>query len=484
MQARGSRQRISPTLLQSGIGLLLLASGGILIWLISWLSHFSFGGRSYRATILFPNVGGMLVGTRVGYRGVRVGQVIGITPQPEGVAVEVEISPADRLIPSNSLIEAIQSGLVGETTIDITPLQGLPVGGVQELPLSPNCDSAVIICNGARLQGQSALNVNSLIRSLLRIANLVSDPDMVASFRSFTQRASTALGSFDRLSGEATGVLSEARRSGTIGKLNTGMRSLSSLDNSLGSLNSLNSLDSLERVSGSLDRLSTDLSGVGGLSQDARALIRDLRGTGGLRNLDSTLVEARRTLLLVGQTTEELRGFLSANQTRLVGTLESIKTTSDRLQTTLNALDPILTDVQKSQILENLNTISASAVTLTKNLENFSTYLGDPATVVLLQQLLDSSRAAFSNLQKLTSDVDQITGDPKLRQEIIRLIQGLSRLVSSTEQFQNEFAQSQAMARMAVQIATIAPKSASSEEKGAGDRESAGDKKNPSSVNR
>ncbi|MEG3439370.1 MlaD family protein [Pannus brasiliensis CCIBt3594] len=481
MQARGSRQRISPTLLQSGIGLLLLASGGILIWLISWLSHFSFGGRSYRATILFPNVGGMLVGTRVGYRGVRVGQVIAITPEPEGVAVEVEISPADRVIPSNSLIEAIQSGLVGETTIDITPLQGLPVGGVQNLPLSPNCDSAVIICNGSRLQGQSSLNVNSLIRSLLRIANIVSDPDMVASFRSFTQRASTALGSFDRFSGEATGVLSEARRSGTIGKLNTGMRSLSSLDKSLGSLNSL---DSLERVSGSLDRLSNDLSGVGGLSQDARALIRDLKGTGGLRNLDSTLVEARRTLLMVGQTTEELRGFLSANQNRLVATLDSIKTTSDRLQTTLNALDPILTDVQKSQIIENLNTISASAVTLTKNLENFSTYLGDPATVVQLQQLLDSSRAAFSNLQKLTSDVDEITGDPKLRQEIIRLIQGLSRLVSSTEQFQNEFAQSQAMAKMAVQIATIAPKTASSEGKETGDREPAGDKKNPSPVNR
>jgi phospholipid/cholesterol/gamma-HCH transport system substrate-binding protein len=445
MQTRGSRPRISPTLLQSGIGLMLLVTGGLLITLIAWLSNFSFGGRSYRATFLFPNVGGMAVGTRVGYRGVRVGRVTSITPETGGVAVEVEISPADRLIPANSLVEAIQSGLVGETAIDITPLQALPAAGVQELPLSTNCNPEIIICNGSRIQGQSALNVNTLIRSLLRISNLISDPDMVAAFRSFTQRATTALGGIDRLSGEATGVLGEVRRAGTIGKVNEGMRSLTALD-------------SLGQVSGSLDRLSTDLSGVGGLSQEARALLRDLQGSGGLRNLDSTLVEARKTLLLVGQTTEELRGFLAANQNRLVATLDSIRTTSDRLQTTLGALDPLLTGVQKSDIIGNLSTISANAAQLSKNLESFTAYLGDPATIVLLQQLLESSRAAVSNLQKITSDVDEITGNPRLRQELIRLIQGLSKLVSSSEQLQNEFAQSQAMARMAVQIATIAPK--------------------------
>ena len=441
MEAGGSQRGISPTLRQSGIGLMLLTSGGILIWFIAWLSNFSFGGRSYRVTFLFPNVGGMMVGTRVGYRGVRIGQVTAITPEPEGVAVEVEISPADRLIPSNSLIEAIQSGLVGETTIDITPLQALPVGGVKEPPLSPNCNGEVIICNGSRLQGQSALNVNTLIRSLLRISNLVSDPDMVAGFRSFTQRAANALGGLDRFSGEATTALSEVRRSGTLGKLNSGMRSL----------------ESLPQVSGSLDRLSSDLSGVGGLSQEATTLLRSLQGSGGLKNLDATLVEARKTLLLVGQTTEELRVFLAANQNRLIATLDSIKTTSDRLQTTLAALDPILTQVQKSQIIENLNTISANAVKLSENLGNFTAYLSDPATVVTLQQLLDSSRAAFANLQKITSDVDEITGNPQLRQEIIRLIQGLSRLVSSSEQLQQEFAQGQAMTRMAAQIATIAP---------------------------
>ncbi len=444
MVADRSRRGISPTLQQSGIGLMLLVSAGLLIWLISWLSKFTFGGQSYQATFLFPNVGGMTSGTRVTYRGVRVGRVLDINPEPAGVAVKVEISPADRLIPSNSLIEAIQSGLVGETSIDITPLQALPPGGVKRGPMSPNCDPAVIICNNSRLQGQSALNVNTLIRSLLRISNLVSDPDMVAAFRTFTGRASTALGSIDRFSNEATTVLGDVRRGGTVDKVNQGM-------------SSLDSLNSLPQVSGSLDRVSENISEVAQLSSEARTLIRDLQGTGGLKNLDSTLVETRKTMLLVGQTAEELRTFLAANQNRIVTTLDSIKTTSDRLQTTLGTLDPILTSVQKSELVGNLDTISANAAQLLKNLESFTSYLNDPATVVLLQQLLDSSRAAFSNLQKITSDLDQITGNPELRQQIIRLIQGLNKLVSSSEQLQNQYAQSQTVARVAVQIATLAP---------------------------
>jgi phospholipid/cholesterol/gamma-HCH transport system substrate-binding protein len=66
--------------------------GGILIWLIAWLSNFSFGGRSYRATFLFPNVGGLMVGTRISYQGSENRTSDGNYPRTGGVAVEVEIS--------------------------------------------------------------------------------------------------------------------------------------------------------------------------------------------------------------------------------------------------------------------------------------------------------------------------------------------------------------------------------------------------------
>ena len=108
---------------------MVLAALGLMGAVVLWVQNFSLRGRSYQATILFPNAGGMAAGTNVAYRGVKVGQVLDVTPEPAGVVVEIEISPADRLIPSNARIEATQAGLVGETSIDITPLQLAPMGG-------------------------------------------------------------------------------------------------------------------------------------------------------------------------------------------------------------------------------------------------------------------------------------------------------------------------------------------------------------------
>jgi phospholipid/cholesterol/gamma-HCH transport system substrate-binding protein len=51
-----------------------------------------------------------------------VGRVARISPSTNEVEVSVEINDAELLIPSDALIEANQSGLIGETTIDITPL--------------------------------------------------------------------------------------------------------------------------------------------------------------------------------------------------------------------------------------------------------------------------------------------------------------------------------------------------------------------------
>lgn len=440
--------QVSPTMRQSAVGLMLLVSGAALISLIAWLVDFSFGGRSYRATVLFPNVGSMVVGTKVGYRGVRVGQVTSITPQPEGVAVEIRISPASQIIPSNSVVEAVQSGLVGETRIDITPLQSLPTTGIGGKPLSADCDPTIIICNGSKLQGQAALDVNSLIRSLLRISNLLTDPELVAAFRSLTQRTSTTLGRINQVSGEATTVLQDIQRQGTLQELNSGLRSLRSIDQVSGNLSG---------VSGSIDTLSGELEGIGPLSREAKGLIRSLQGKGGLRNLDTTLVEARKTLVSVGETAEQIRLFLGANQTRIIGTLDSITKTSDSLQTTITRLDPILSQVEQSQLIANLDEISANATILTRNLKDLTLSLSDPTTGVTLQKLLDSARVTFENLQKLTSDVDEITGNPQLRQDLIRLIQGLSNLVSSTQQLQQDVLYSQTLTQVAVEIATLAP---------------------------
>ena len=407
MQNTGGRRRFSPSMVQSAVGLMILVTLGSLGGLVLWVTNFSFGGRSYKATFLFPNAGGMTEGTRVAYRGVAVGQVLNIEPETGGVAIEVEIWPADRLIPTNSRIEATQAGLVGETSIDITPLQPLPPEGVTAKPLDPDCEPTVIICNGSRLEGEGRLDVNALIRSLLQISNRLNDPEVTTSIRSVVQN-------INRATDSASDVFEQVRQSGSIKNLNSTLASL--------------------------DQAADELSD----------LLASVRQREGLKTLDSTLVS-------LGEAADQINVFMAVNQDRVATTINSIGQTSDQLRVTVSKLDPAIEQIAQGELIPNLEAMSANAVDLTANLRDFSTNLNDPDTVVMLQQLLDSARSVFENINKITSDVDELTGNPEFRKDLEKLIQGLSNLVSSTQKLQQQVEYAQRLSEMAAEIAEVNP---------------------------
>ena len=395
---------MSPSLRQSIIGLMLLVSLGLLGLLVLWLRNFSFRDRSYQATIVFPNAGGMTPGTGVAYRGVKIGQVTTIEPQAEGVEIGVEIA-SNRLIPINSRIETTQAGLVGETSIDITPLQSLPPQQDIAKPLDPDCDPSLIICDGSILQGEGILDVNTLIRSLVRISNIIGDPEVTTTIRSIAQNASNSLG-------EISGLLEEAQDSGGIDNLNSTLTSIS--------------------------RTSDELSN----------LLTEVRQKGSVDALNSTLVS-------VSGAAEEIRIFLVANQTNLAATLDSIRQTSNQIRVTTKNLTPVIQKVEQGELLDNLETISANTAELSNNLLDFSANLDDPETLLLLDKTLNSARSAFENLNKITSDVDELTGNPEFRQDIEKLIRGLSDLTSSTQLMKQQVEYDRQFKRIASEIANI-----------------------------
>ena len=354
--ARGDA-RLSQSMRQSFVGLTVLVALGLFGAVVLWVQNFSLGGRSYKATIQFPNAGGMTVGTNVAYRGVKVGQVLSVIPEPAGVAVEIEIWPADRLIPSNSRVEATQAGLVGETSIDITPLQLTPLAEDIALPLDLDCDPALIICNGSRLTGEGQLDVNTLIRSLLKISNTLSDPEVTASIREIAQNASDALAEIAALGNEVTDAIQEAREN---------------------------------------------------------------------RVLETAITS-------IGQAADEINLFLASNRGTLVATLDSLKGTSDQIQVTVADLRPILNRVEQGELLDDLEALSANAAEASANIRDLTTELNHPTNLLLLQQTLESARSVFENIQKITSDVDEVTGSPQFRQDVMRLIEALSDLLSSTQ---------------------------------------------------
>ncbi|MCY7275177.1 MAG: MCE family protein, partial [Phormidesmis sp. CAN_BIN44] len=54
--------------------------------------------------------------------------------------------------------------------------------------------------------------------------------------------------------------------------------------------------------------------------------------------------------------------------------------------------------------------------------------------------------ATFQNAQKITADLDELTGDPQLRNDLRNLIKGLSGLTSSTQQLQQQAQVAQVLA--------------------------------------
>lgn len=359
----------SRTVREGSVGLLLLLGLGLFAGLILWLRGISVGNRGYTVVIDFANIAGMEVGTAVRYRGVVVGKITKTRPGPNGVEVEVEISPADLLIPNDVTVEANQSGLLGSTSIDITPRKQL-TAAVDAKPLDAKCNTDVIICNKSHLAGRVGVSVDELIRSSMTFANAYSNPAFVADVQAVTKNSAQAAAEIAALSREFKGVAVVVKQQ------------------------------------------------VSTLSASSR-------------NVD-------RTVTKLGLTADQVNSLLATNRSNLVGTLSNINVITAQLRTTVANLNPVVSQVQQGQLIQNLETLSANAAQASANLRDVSNALNSPSNLTVLQQTLDSARVTFQNVQKITSDLDELTGDPDFRTNVRKLVNGLSGLVSSSQQLQQQ----------------------------------------------
>ncbi len=113
--------KISPSL---KVGILTLVSLTILLFTILWIKGRSFSSAE-RIEIQFKDVNGMRPGSGVQMMGLRVGQVEEITPVVNGessfVKMKFVITEPGIEIPTASTISIQQSGLIGEQFLEITP---------------------------------------------------------------------------------------------------------------------------------------------------------------------------------------------------------------------------------------------------------------------------------------------------------------------------------------------------------------------------
>lgn len=354
---------------EGSVGLLILLGLGLFTGVVLWVRGIQLGARSYKLVLLFDSAVGMDVGTPVRYRGVQVGRIVDTRPGPNGVEVEVEVSPPDLVIPKDVVVEANQSGLLGAAAIDITPLKNL-TGTVSAKALDQGCDRTLILCNKAQIPGRIGVSVDELIRSSVKFTAAYSDPRFLDNINAVAKNSAEAASEVTKLSREF-GVLARIAQ----GQVTT----------------------------------------FSNAAQSAQAAAGQ-----------------------IGLTAGQVNELLAANRSTLVSTLNNINALTGELRTTVATLNPAVSKLNQGEIIRNLETLSANAAQASANLRDVSQSLNSPTNLAVLQQTLDSARATFQNAQKITADLDELTGDPQFRTNLRNLVTGLSGLVSSTQQLQQQ----------------------------------------------
>lgn len=379
----------SRTLREGSVGLLILLGIGLLGAIILWLQGLQPGKRSYKVFIEFNDALGLQTGNPVRFRGIDVGRVTDVAPGSNGVVVTTEINPATLLIPRNVIAETSQSGFIGEVYVNLIPRQSLPPAAL-ERDLGPfaECDRQLIICDGDTLRGQIGVSYDELIRATVQLAEVLGDPKLIANVNRAASNTAIAAASVDRLSRQT-------------------QRELAGFSTAL---------NSVSRAANQVDRLAN-------------------RSGGSITRLEGRLGQAANR---VGGAADQVSSLVQTNRGTLVTTLNDLSQTSRELRTTTRSLSPALNRISQGQLIQSLEVLTANAVQASANLRDLTAAVNSPANLLVLQQTLDSARVTFQNTQKITTDLNELTGDPTLRIKLRNLINGLSNLVSSTQELEQQ----------------------------------------------
>ena len=375
------------TIREGSVGLLILAGFALFGGLAVWLRGVSFGQRSYRLMVDFASAGGIQPGTSVSYRGVPVGQVGQISPGSNTVIVEVEINKGQLRIPAESVVKTTQSGLIGETTIAIQPpstvsLDDDSIPG----PLANDCNNALILCNGDRIDGIVGVNYEDLLESSQQISAALSDaladPQTLEDIRNI-------LANTREISGNVVGLTHE------VTLMARGLR------------------NEIQPLSGSARQT------LASVSEAASQL--EVTTTRTAEQLDVTLAQVNT--------------LLASNQDDLAITLDNISASTGQLRLAMDTLTPV---IQEGSLVNNIELLASNAAIASQDLRDVSSMLNSSENVVLLQQTIESARDVFQSAQKIMADVDTLTGDPALRGNVRELLNGLSDLVSFTSSLEDQ----------------------------------------------
>jgi phospholipid/cholesterol/gamma-HCH transport system substrate-binding protein len=283
-------------------------------------------------------------------------------------------------------IQTNLSGLLGETVVNIIPQKELTAEAELINPLSQECQKfQLILCNKERIKGENAAD---LISSLTRLSQVYSSPEFYNNINSAVSNAA--------LAGKKVAILSD--------ELSTFSKDIKKDINRI-SKTADAFTNTANTTTQEISKLSSEFSAT---SQQINLLVTNLNSV-----INDNKANFSMAIANVSDTTEQL--------SNLVGELEF----------TVTEVNSKLKETEVKEIVKNLEEFS-------ENLKQISESLNQPTNLVTLQQTLDSARVTFENTAKITSDLDELTGNPEFRNNVKKLVDGLSNLLSYNESLQKQ----------------------------------------------
>lgn len=411
------------TLKEGTVGLLALVGLGLLAGLTLWLNDSYFGRRSYQIVVEFDNADGVKAGSAVRYRGVPVGTVKEIQTESNFVAVRLDISEPDLKIPRNSTIEVEQSGFIGDASLSIAPIAPLAPGRPSAGPLEAQCDRSLILCNGSRTTGNPPISYSTLIRAVVKVGDAITSPEFGNKIDRSLATVTATAADIRKLSQDAASLTRSIERE--VPSFGTLARAFE------------RELPTFGQTARSLSRTSDKIGAITSPTAGSLARAADRAGT-----------------LAV-----DLSSLIATNRTTLSSTLSSMAQTSTTLRNTLSQLTPFSRSLGESQLIQNLDRLSSNAAEASGHFRDLTGALSEPKTLNQLRETLDAARQTFRNIQKISGDLDNLTGDATFRQNIKNIINGLGSLLGSTRELQEQLALASQLDRLQVAQAATVPTS-------------------------
>ncbi|TVQ58882.1 MAG: MCE family protein, partial [Spirulina sp. DLM2.Bin59] len=284
--------------------------------------------------------------------------------------------------------------------------------------LSRRCNREIVICNGDRLQGVTGISFNAAVRSTIRLSERLTDPEFFDNITSLTANANLAAAQVAELGAELTQLSQSVR-----GELGV--------------------------VSGTAGTFSTT-------ARDLSVAARDITtiAATSARQINRTAAAYEGTAAELSQLTGNINQLIATNQDEISTTLSSISSTSNELTVLIRNFNTTLESADTRELLDNLELLTANAAEASNALKVAADAFNDPATILTLQRTMNAARATFENTQKITADLDELTGNPGFRRDLERLIRGLSGLVSSTQQLEQQIGIAQ---QLRIEAEALAP---------------------------